>query len=214
MDSIRHVVFNNCIITKANRGIGIQNRDEGTVTDVIFSNIVVDSHLFSDVWWGKAEPIYVTAYRRATANNKDAGWRLPKGVKEGKVGRVSNIYFSNIQCGSENGIYVSGESADKISNIHFDQVNVSIAKTTAIPGGSYDRRPSNASPFVEGSTAAFYLDHATDISIQNCSVKWGSNSPSYYTHVLETYKIAGLKINQLDGHSAFPGKVADQQIDR
>jgi hypothetical protein len=214
MDSIRHVVFNNCIITKANRGIGIQNRDEGTVTDVIFSNIVVDSHLFSDVWWGKAEPIYVTAYRRATANNKDAGWRLPKGVKEGKVGRVSNIYFSNIQCSSENGIYVSGESADKISNIHFDQINVSIAKTTAIPGGSYDRRPSNASPFVEGSTAAFYLDHATDISIQNCSVKWGNNSPSYYTHMLETYKVAGLRINQLDGHSAFPGKVADQQIDK
>ena len=214
MDSIRHVVINNCVITKANRAIGIQNRDEGTVTDVIFSNIVIDSHLFSDVWWGKAEPIYVTAYRRATANNKDAGWRLPKGEKEGKVGRVSNIYFSNIQCSSENGIYVSGESADKVSGIYFNQVNVSITKTTTIPGGSYDRRPSNASPFVQGSTAAFYLDQATDISIQNCSVKWGSNPPDYYTHVLEAYKVEGLKINQLDGHSAFPGKVADRQIDK
>lgn len=210
MDSIQRVVFNNCIITKANRGIGIQNRDEGTVTDVIFSNIIVDSHLFSDVWWGKAEPIYITAYRRATANNKDAGWRLPKGVKEGKVGRVSNIYFNNIECRSENGIYVSGESADKISNIHFNNIDVNVAKTTTIPGGSYDRRPSNASPFVTGSTAAFYLDQATDISIHNCSVKWGSNSPDYYKHVLEAYKVGGLKINQLDGHSAFPGKVKDQ----
>ncbi|WP_205691243.1 glycoside hydrolase family 28 protein [Chitinophaga oryziterrae] len=210
MDSIRHVVFNNCIITKANRGIGIQNRDEGTVTDVIFSNIIVDSHLFSDVWWGKAEPIYITAYRRATANNKDAGWRLPKGVKEGKVGRVSNIYFNNIECRSENGIYISGESADKISNIHFNNIDVNVAKTTTIPGGSYDRRPSNASPFVEGSTAAFYLDQATDISIHDCSVKWGSHPPAYYTHVLEAYKVGGLKINQLDGHSAFPGKVKDQ----
>jgi polygalacturonase len=212
VDSIRRVVFDNCIITKANRGIGIQNRDEGTVTNVKFSNIIIDSHLFSDVWWGKAEPIYITAYRRATANNKDAGWRLPKGVKEGKVGRVSHISFKNIQCRSENGIYVSGESTDKINRISFYNVDVSITKTTTIPGGCYDRRPSNASPFVKGSTAAFYLDRATDISIFNSSVKWGSNPPDYYTHVLEGYKIKGLKISHLDGHSAFPGKVKDQVI--
>ena len=72
MDRISHVVFDNCVISNGNRGLGIQNRDEGTVDDVLFSNIVLDCHLFSDVWWGKAEPIYVTAYRRANANNKDA----------------------------------------------------------------------------------------------------------------------------------------------
>ena len=31
MDSIYNVVFDNCIITGSNRGLGIQNRDEGTV---------------------------------------------------------------------------------------------------------------------------------------------------------------------------------------
>ncbi|MBQ7440739.1 MAG: right-handed parallel beta-helix repeat-containing protein, partial [Prevotella sp.] len=64
MDSIARVLVDNCLITASNRGIGIQNRDEGTVTDVVFSNIQLDSHLFSDVWWGKAEPIYVTSYPR------------------------------------------------------------------------------------------------------------------------------------------------------
>jgi polygalacturonase len=96
MDIISHVVFDNCVITNCNRGLGIQNRDEGTVDDVLFSNIVLDCHLFSDVWWGKAEPIYVTAYRRANASNKDAGWRFPKGETEGRVGTVKNITFSNI----------------------------------------------------------------------------------------------------------------------
>src|SRR5487761_2724568 len=112
MDTIRQVVFNNCIIKNSNRGVGIQNRDEGVVTDIIFSNIVIESHLFSDVWWGKAEPIYVTANRRAKGNNKDANWRFPKGATEGSVGEVKNIYFTNVKCISENGIYVSGESAD------------------------------------------------------------------------------------------------------
>ncbi|MBD0295076.1 MAG: right-handed parallel beta-helix repeat-containing protein, partial [Flavisolibacter sp.] len=154
-DTIRQVVFNNCIIKNSNRGVGIQNRDEGLVSDVIFSNMIIESHLFSDVWWGKAEPIYVTAYRRANANNKDANWRFPKGAIEGRVGEVKNINFSNIQCASENGVYISGESTDKISNIVFDGVDVFINKTTTIPGGVYDRRPSNVEGFVKGRTSAF-----------------------------------------------------------
>jgi polygalacturonase len=106
VDRISQVLINNCIIKNGNRGIGIQNRDEGTVSDVVFSNIMISAHLFSDTWWGKAEPIYVTAYRRAKAGNKDAGWRFAKGQTEGRVGEVRDIYFSNIKCVSENGIYV------------------------------------------------------------------------------------------------------------
>ncbi|WP_245770766.1 glycoside hydrolase family 28 protein [Mucilaginibacter polytrichastri] len=207
MDRISNVLINNCVITKSNRGIGIQNRDEGTVTDVIFSNIVIDSHLFSDVWWGKAEPIYVTSYRRANGNNKDAGWRFPKGKTEGSAGMVSNIYFSNIKCKSENGIYVGGESADKISGIFFDQVDVLINKTTAIPGGVYDRRPSKVDGLLTGSTSAFYLDKANHITIRNSSVTWGSNRPAYFKHVLESREVADLKIFNLEGQSAFPDQM-------
>jgi hypothetical protein len=57
-------------LTRSNRGLGIQNRDEGTVTDVVFSNIQMDCQLWSDVWWGQAEPIYVTSYPRANGNHK------------------------------------------------------------------------------------------------------------------------------------------------
>ncbi|CAM4288950.1 Glycosyl hydrolases family 28 [Pedobacter westerhofensis] len=207
MDSISHVLINNCIIKKSNRGIGIQNRDEGTVSDVIFSNIIVDSHLFSDVWWGKAEPIYVTAYPRAKGNNKDAGWRFPKGETEGRVGAVTNIYFSNIRGVSENGVYVGGSSADKVSGIVFDQVDLSIDKTTSIPGGTYDRRPSNVEGLLKGLTSAFYFDQANHITIRNSAVVWGSNRPDYFGHVVESHGVTDLKIVNLEGESAFPGKL-------
>ena len=72
MDSIYNVTIDNCIVTGSNRGLGIQNRDEGTVTNVVFSNILLDCQLWSDVWWGKAEPIYITSYPRANGNHKDA----------------------------------------------------------------------------------------------------------------------------------------------
>lgn len=210
MDTIRQVLFNNCIIKKSNRGVGIQNRDEGVVSDVIFSNMIIEGHLFSDVWWGKAEPIYVTAYRRASGNNKDANWRFPRGATEGWVGQVKNIYFSNIKCYSENGIYVSGESADKVVNIVFDQVDIFIDKTTSIPGGVYDRRPANVDGFVKGKTSGFYFDKVTGITIRNSSLHWGKVKPAYFAHALEGYGVSGLKITGFDGVAAFPAKLPPQ----
>jgi polygalacturonase len=207
MDTIRQVVFNNCIIKKSNRGVGIQNRDEGIVHDVIFSNMIIESHLFSDVWWGKAEPIYVTAYRRAKINHKDANWRFPKGATEGRVGAVYNITFSNIKCTSENGIYVSAESASTISNIFFDAVDVFIDKSTKIQGGIYDRRPADVEGFVKGRTSAFYFDKAQRVQVRNCSVQWGLERPDYFAHALESHGVDSLDITNLQGGAAFPGKL-------
>lgn len=93
MDSIYNVVIDNCVIKGSNRGLGIQNRDEGTVSNVVFSNIILDCQLWSDVWWGKAEPIYVTSYPRANGNHKDANWRFPKGQTVGRCGEVRHIYL-------------------------------------------------------------------------------------------------------------------------
>ena len=126
MDSIYNVVFDNCIITGSNRGLGIQNRDEGTVTDVVFSNIQLDCRLWSDVWWGKAEPIYVTSYPRANGNHKDANWRFPKGQIEGRCGEVSRIYFNNITALSENVCFVGGDVPGKVKDIYFNNVRVNI----------------------------------------------------------------------------------------
>lgn len=207
MDTIRQVLIDNCIIKKSNRGVGIQNRDEGVVSDVVFSNMIIEGHLFSDVWWGKAEPIYVTAYRRAKINHKDANWRFPKGATEGKVGMVKNIYFSNIKCSSENGVYVSAESQDKIQNVVFDNVDVFINKTTTIPGGIYDRRPANVEGFVKGTTAGFYFDTVKKIVLRNCSVEWGNRKEPYFSNAIRSTNVDLLERFGLSGTSAFPKTV-------
>ncbi|MCD0489275.1 right-handed parallel beta-helix repeat-containing protein [Pedobacter sp. MC2016-14] len=207
MDKISQVLINNCIIKKSNRGIGIQNRDEGTVSDVIFSNIIIESHLFSDVWWGKSEPIYVTSYARAKGNNKDAGWRFPKGATEGRAGAVKNIFFSNIKCSSENGIYVGGESPELVSGITFDQVDLFIDKTTNISGGFFDRRPSNVEGLPKANVSAFYIDKANDVLIRNSSIKWGTQLPDYFGHAVEIHQSGSVKVIGLEGTSAFPKKM-------
>lgn len=170
VDSIRRVVFDNCIIRNSNRGIGIQNRDEGTVTDVMFSNMIVDCRFFSDVWWGKSEPIYVTSYPRAKGNHKDAGWRFPKGATEGKCGNVSDIRFHNIRCTSENGVFVEGDTDDKVSRITFSDIELSLRRVTGYPGAVYDKRPCDGEGFIHDMKYAFYIEKASDIVMENCKV--------------------------------------------
>ncbi|MGI6244084.1 MAG: glycoside hydrolase family 28 protein [Prevotella sp.] len=150
MDSIYNVTIDNCIITRSNRGLGIQNRDEGTVTDVSFSNIIMDLRLWSDVWWGKAEPIYVTSYPRADGNHKDANWRFPEGETEGRCGEVSRIYFSNIFATSENGCFVGGDVAGKVNNVYFNNVRIRPVRVTHYPNPQIDLRPCKGQSFVKG----------------------------------------------------------------
>ena len=147
MDSIYNVVFDNCIITASNRGLGIQNRDEGTVSDIIFSNIQLDCRLWSDVWWGKAEPIYVTSYPRANGNHKDANWRFPKGQIEGKCGEVKRIRFYNISAISANGCFVGCDEVGKVDGISFDNVHIKLAgaKTDQYV---FDKRPCKGEGFI------------------------------------------------------------------
>ena len=176
MDSIYNVMFDNCIITRSNRGLGIQNRDEGTVNDVVFSNIQMDCRLWSDVWWGKAEPIYVTSYPRANGNHKDANWRFPKGQIEGRCGEVSRIRFSNIAATSENGCFIGGDTPEKVNHITLQNVSLTMRKLTAYEGGQYDKRPCKGEGFVSGAVHGLYVEQASDVVVRDFSVDWGTTA--------------------------------------
>ena len=166
MDSIYNVVFDNCVITRSNRGLGIQNRDEGTVTDVVFSNIQMDCQLWSDVWWGQAEPIYVTSYPRANGNHKDANWRFPEGKTKGRCGEVSRIFFNNITAVSENGCFVGGDEKGKVNNIYFNNVRLFNKKVTNYEGGQIDLRPCRNTKFLPTQGKKITTQNITDSSLE------------------------------------------------
>ncbi|MBQ9668243.1 MAG: glycoside hydrolase family 28 protein [Prevotella sp.] len=148
MDSICNVLFDNCIITGSNRGLGIQNRDEGTVTNVTFSNIHMDLRLWSDVWWGKAEPIYVTSYPRADGNHKDANWRFPKGETHGRCGNVRNIWFNNITATSENACFIGADRQGRVTGVHFNNVRIDLRRPKGMLRAPMDKRPCRGEGFI------------------------------------------------------------------
>jgi polygalacturonase len=207
MDAIRNIVVSNCIIEGSNRGIGIQNRDEGIIENVMFSNIVIEGRLFDDVWWGKAEPIYITSFKRESKDNKDAKWRFAEGQEKGETGKVRNIIFSNIICNSENGVFVGGD-AGKVSNIRFHDVQLKIQRKTAYPCGLYDLRPSEKG-IISSPTAGFYILQSSEVWIHNCSLKWGSQKAPCYGQAIFAENVSGLAISKFSGTAAFPGSMDD-----
>jgi hypothetical protein len=88
----------------------------------------------------------------------------------------------------------------------FDEVDVTINKSTSIPGGIYDRRPSDVEGFVTGRTSGFYFDGAKNIFVRNCSVTWGSGKADYFAHALEYTRIMDIQIHNFHGQSAAPDK--------
>ncbi len=197
VDIIRNIIVDRCKIKRSNRGLGIQNRDEGTVENIVFSNIEIESRFFEDVWWGKSEPIYVTAFKRAASRRKDAKRRFAPGQTEGKVGPVRNIKFSNCVCKSENGIFVSGEPS-MVQNVLFDNVEVGLNKITNYEGGVYDRRPCSEEGIIKEPTAGFYLDTVKNVILHNCRVLWGKNKPGYYTKSYIDKKVENLTVTNFE----------------
>jgi polygalacturonase len=202
MDVIRNVLVTNCIITKSNRGIGIQNRDEGSVENVRFAHLIIQSRLFDNVWWGKAEPIYITAFRRAAAAHRDANWRFAPGQTEGRVGDVKDIWISNCTCDAENGVYIAGEPG-KIARINLENITLTLNKISTHPGGWWDRRPCAVPGLLEAPTAGFAFHEITQLLVRNCSIRWGPNRPSYYRNAVEYSNIDGFKLENFDGTPIF-----------
>jgi hypothetical protein len=173
--------------------------------------MIVETRLFDEHWWGKAEPVYVTAIPRFGGFREN----LPAWNPGGRLGRVRNIRFSNILCRGENGVFIAGDGASEIENVVLDQVSIEIDKRTKWPGGRQDRRPCDSigpafrdprqDPGLrEHPTSGIFIEHARDIRVRDCEVRWGKNRPAYFHHALEASHVSGLKLDNFVGGSADP----------
>jgi hypothetical protein len=187
MDDFRNIVFDSCTISASHRGLGIQLRDEGSVENVIFSNMIVETRHFEGSWWGAAEPIYVTAFHRSSGS---------------RLGEIRNVRFSNILCRSENGVYFSGCEDSRPDNIVFDNVRVEVDRWSRWEGGFYDRRPCDLEGVVKRNNAAFFCANAGRVVLRDCEAVWGPNRQDYFGNDLDHDNVKDLVVTGFHGRSA------------
>jgi len=195
---MRNFLFQNITIRDTNRGLGIQHRDSGTIENVLFSDIVVDTRLLSGPWWGKAEPIYVTS--------------LPR-TDDTDLGSVRNVRFSNVVASSENGALVYGSDDASIEGVTFDDVRIDVSGSpnSDRTGGNFDLQPTSAeTPIVEREVSGLHCEGVTDLAVRDVRVEWGEDLPDYYANGLACVDTTDVVVRGFDGRQAHLGSDGQQ----
>jgi hypothetical protein len=193
VDDFRDIVVSNCTIRGSSRGLSIQLRDQGNVENVLFENCVIETRLFHVDWWGKAEPIYVTAAPR---------------TPETKVGSIRRVRFRNIICRGEAGAFIAAIAPASISDVVLEGVDIDLVKTSKWPAGLHDLRPGHRAGLVEHRTAGVFVANASDVRLREVHVRFAAGLPPAYGPVLEAHNAPGLDASGLSGEAAHPGDAA------
>jgi polygalacturonase len=192
---IHDVVFERCHISDSGRGLTIQLRDQGGVSNVMFRDIQFISQYHADPWWGKGEGISLTAIPR---------------TPETKLGIMQNIYFQNVSGRAENSVRIEGDPGSHIRNVRFENVAVMLERWTKYAGGRYDNRPTKVlDPVEKHATPGFNIRYADGVVFKKCTLHWGKSTPEYFTHALETDHVTGLELWDFKGVAAHPDRFQD-----
>ena len=116
---IHNILFEYCKILSSSRGLCIQLRDEGSISNVVFRDIQFVSRYHSDPWWGRGEAISFTAIPR-TANTK--------------LGRLQDVLVENVSGQAENSVRINGTSQSHIENVRLKNVSVQFGRWTKYAG--------------------------------------------------------------------------------
>lgn len=191
-----NLLFDNLRIYDANRGIGIFQRQEGNMENMIFSNIIISTRLHSGQWWGHGEPIHISA--------------VP-GLGSKKAGEIKNIHFTNIIAKSEEGIVIYGSKQSVIKDISFSNIRLTIKNgpLTKSYGGNFDLRPTNdiSMGIFRHDIPALFAKNIDNLRISDFELSRGDSLPDFFTHAIECENFNRLTIDGLSDN-ASPNKQA------
>jgi polygalacturonase len=192
VDDIHDVRFEDCEIRSGCRGLTIQLRDEGNVSNVAFRNIRFTAQYQAAPWWGRGEAISLTAIPRS---------------RGAAVGKIENVRIENVSGRAENSIRIHGVPESRISHVTLDRVAVTFDRWTRYPGAVFDNRPTTAVTDIEQhDTPGISVRYADQILLKDCQVTWGANLPESFTHALEAENSTNVALTHFTGEAAHPSR--------
>jgi polygalacturonase len=194
VNPIRNCVFSNLVIYDSNRGVGVFSRDDGSIENILFSDIIIQNRIHSGHWWGNGEPIHVSAIRQDP---------------EIAAGPVKNIRFRNIIAESEGGIVIYGTGESPVTDVMLENVSIRISggANSESYGGNFDLRPVyNVDLGVfRHDIPALYSQHTDGLKITGFNVQWGKDLPDYMSQAICCQDFTNLVIRDFSGTSASSG---------
>lgn len=191
LENTRWATFSDLTI-HSNRGIGIFERS-GTTANLSFSNIAIETHLFTGHWWGKAEPIFI-------AVGPPAGGKSPE---------VHDVHFTNVFGTAEAGMVLYGDEKAWLKGITLDQIRFTIRaprkNVAELAGGNFDFRWTAANlarAVFKHDIPALYLRFVDGIQIHGVRLDWEPDLPEYFSDGIECEDFRDISIDRFEGRSA------------
>ena len=191
---LRSAVISNCSIVRSNRGISFLNRDGATVEDILFTGLTIETRMRPLMWWGSGEAVALSSVPRTAG---------------GPAGLVRGISFTDLLCRGESGIYLRGTPGAPLRDISFRNLDLSIERTTQIPGGFYDMRPGDAfgaSGLDRRNLAGFFAAQVDGLDLGGLRIHWPGTPPAYFGAALELHQCSGISLIQVHGEAAHSGQ--------
>jgi polygalacturonase len=186
--NIHDILFEHCQILSSSRGLCIQLRDKGGISNVTFRDIKFVSRYHSDPWWGRGEAISFTAIPRTATT---------------RLGTLQNVLVENVSGQAENSVRINGSPQSRIENVRLKNVSVNLSRWTKYAGEVYDNRPTKVfTPLETHATDGFNLRFADRVSLEKCSVDWTGNAPAYFRNSIAAEDATAVRIWNFHGDSA------------
>ncbi len=194
---IRNCVFHNLVIYGSNRGLGVFARDQGSISNILFSNIIIDTRFHTGHWWGKGEPIHVSA--------------IPYPGRK-PTGRITGVRFSNIQAKAETGIVVYGSPESPVRDLWFDRIGLRIidGPLSRAYGGNFDLRPTarrDDSIFAH-DIPGLYCRQVIGLRVHGFTLDWGEGLSDYFSDGIQCEDFQDAEIEGFEGRQAREGNGA------
>ncbi len=184
-NSLRNYRFDNITIYDSNRGIGIFVHQDGSIENIHFSNMTIQTRLHTGDWWGNGEPIHISVIEGAPVENQ--------------LGTLKNVSFSNIEITSENGILIYGDQPGAIDDLRFDRVRIHLKNGPLQEeyGGNFDLRPATelSKNLFKHDIPGIYIRHASNVELNRVKVSWDESMSSHFNHGLWTEFVTDLDIS-------------------
>ena len=158
---IHHVSMSDCVLDSCTRGVGIWSRDGGRIHDIMLHHISGSTRRYRDrvrqdsevvVWWGKGEPVFLSATQRADAA------RVP--------GVIESVYMDNLHITCEGAIMIAGEKESPIRDVSIKDSVFRWKRQGSLIPDCLDEQPSKRGVYPHKVPIA-YIRSGEGISLQD-----------------------------------------------
>jgi hypothetical protein len=168
------VVFSNCVIRNSNKGFGINVQDGATVSDVIYSNLTIDTGRRHWNWWGSAEMCKFVLKRR---NAKSP------------LGAIRDIVIDNVIARPRGTSTITGHADRPLENIRMSNVQLHM-----LPEDAVDKR----------ATHALQVEDVTGLRVRDVSVDWAPDTEPKWGSAVALRRVTGFRIEAFAGRQGLP----------